>query len=199
VTDPHARRPRAQQRHETEARILAAAREKFAQLGYDRTTIRAVAAAARVDAGLVMHYFGSKDELFARAAELPADEVTAGTTGDAVEAMLASLASRLVSEPVASLALLRSMLTNADAADRYRAAAEPQLSRITEAIPTADAELRAGLLSAIIHGVLIERYLLRFGRLAEAEPDQIIDLLRPCLQTLAMAQSPPAGRPPADS
>jgi AcrR family transcriptional regulator len=199
VTDPHARRPRAQQRRETEARILAAAREKFAQLGYDRTTIRAVAAAARVDAGLVMHYFGSKDELFARAAELPADEVTAGTTGDAVEAMLASLASRLVSEPVASLALLRSMLTNADAADRYRAAAEPQLSRITEAIPTADAELRAGLLSAIIHGVLIERYLLRFGRLAEAEPDQIIDLLRPCLQTLAMAQSPPAGRPLADS
>ena len=30
----------------------------FAELGYDRTTIRAVARAAGVDGGLVMHYFG---------------------------------------------------------------------------------------------------------------------------------------------
>jgi AcrR family transcriptional regulator len=37
----------------------------FAELGYDRTTIRAVAKAAGVDAGLVMHYYGTKDELLA--------------------------------------------------------------------------------------------------------------------------------------
>ena len=75
MTDPSARPTRAEQRRQTEARILAAAREMFAELGYDRTTIRAVATAAGVDAGLVMHYFGTKDELFARAAKLPADEM----------------------------------------------------------------------------------------------------------------------------
>jgi AcrR family transcriptional regulator len=160
----------------------------FAELGYDRTTIRAVAAAAGVDAGLVMHYFTSKDELFAHAAEVPADELPGGTPEQVAEALLTSLARRLDSEPVASLAVLRSMLTNADAADRYRAAAEPQLSQITAAIPTADAELRASLLSAIVHGVIIERYLLRLGRLADASPDQIIDLLRPCFQALSTAQ-----------
>ena len=163
----------------------------FAELGYDRTTIRAVAKAAGVDAGLVMHYFGSKDELFARAAELPADELPTGTPEQVAEALLTSLAKRLDSEPVASLAVLRSMLTNADAADRYRTAAEPRLSQITAAIPTPDAELRASLLSAIVHGVIIERYLLRLGRLADASPHQIIDLLRPCFRTLTTAQTPP--------
>jgi hypothetical protein len=50
------------------------------------------------------------------------------------------------------------MLTNTDAADRYRAAGEPQLNQITAAIPTPDAELRASLLGAIVvHGVIIER------------------------------------------
>lgn len=179
---------RAQQRRQTEARILAAARQLFADVGYDRTTIRAVASAAGVDGGLVMHYFGSKDELFARAAELPADELAGASAEQVAEALLTSLANRLDSEPVASLAVLRSMLTNADAADRYRAAAEPQLSQITAAIPGDDAELRASLMSAIVHGVIIERYLLRLSRLADASPDQIIELLRPCFQTLAAAR-----------
>jgi AcrR family transcriptional regulator len=196
VTDPSARPTRAQQRRQTEERILAAARQMFAELGYDRTTIRAVATAAGVDAGLVMHYFGTKDELFSRAARLPADELPSGTAEQVAEALLTSLAKRLDSEPVASLAVLRSMLTNTDAADRYRTAAEPQLSQITAAIPTADAELRASLLSAIVHGVIIERYLLRLGRLADASPDQIIDLLRPCFQTLATAQTPPSTNQP---
>jgi AcrR family transcriptional regulator len=63
--DPSARPTRAQQRRQTEESILAAARQMFAELGYDRTTIRAVAKAAGVDAGLVMHYYGTKDELLA--------------------------------------------------------------------------------------------------------------------------------------
>ena len=187
MTEQDARPTRAQQRHRTEENILAAARRLFAELGYDRTTIRAVAKAAGVDAGLVMHYFGTKDELFARAAELAADDLLGGTAEQIAEGLLASLAKRLDSEPVASLAVLRSMLTNADAADRYRATGVPQLHQITAAIPSADAELRASLLGAIVHGVIIERYLLRLGRLADASPAEIIDLLRPCFLTLAAA------------
>jgi AcrR family transcriptional regulator len=200
VTDPSARPTRAQQRRQTEARILTAACQMFAELGYERTTIRAVAKAAGVDAGLVMHYFGSKDELFARAASLPADELPSGTAEQMADALLDSLAKRLDREPAASLAVLRSMLTNTDAADRYRAAGEPQFSQITAAIPTPDAELRASLLSAIVHGVIIERYLLRLGRLADAPPDKIIDLLRPCFRTLATMQTPqPTTQLPTDS
>jgi AcrR family transcriptional regulator len=162
----------------------------FAELGYDRTTIRAVAKTAGVDAGLVMHYFGTKDALFSRAVELPPDDLAKGSAEQTVEALLDSLASRLASEPVASLAVLRSMLTNSDAADRYRAAAIPQLTQISASIPANDADLRASLLSAIVHGVIIERYLLQFSRLADASPDRIIELLRPAFRALAIAQTP---------
>ena len=60
---------RAEQRRRTEARILDAATQAFLAAGYERTTIRAVASAAGVDAGLVMHYFGSKQELFRRVSD----------------------------------------------------------------------------------------------------------------------------------
>ena len=57
---------RTEQRRRTEARILDAATRAFISAGYDRTTIRAVASAADVDAGLVMHYFRSKQQLYRR-------------------------------------------------------------------------------------------------------------------------------------
>src|SRR6201997_2682915 len=107
---------RAEQRRRTEARILDAATQAFFSAGYDRTTIRAVASAAGVDAGLVMHYFGSKQELFRRVIDAaPVPEIS-GAPGHAAEQVLATLADRLANEPAASLALLRSMLTSPEAA-----------------------------------------------------------------------------------
>ncbi|QFY05718.1 TetR family transcriptional regulator [Nonomuraea phyllanthi] len=184
VNEPSRRPSRAEQRRGTEARILEAARRSFAELGYERTTIRAVAAAAGVNGGLVMHYFGSKEELFSRAAKLAPDEVAAGTPDEVAGALLELLRKRLVDEPVASLAVLRSMLTHADAAEDFRAAAVRRLEQLTAVIPGTNAELRASVLNAIINGVLVERYLLRLGRLADASPDEIVDLLRPCFQSL---------------
>ena len=57
----------------TREAIAEAARRQFAELGYDRTTIRSVAAEARVDPALVLHYFESKQQLFLAAVELPFD------------------------------------------------------------------------------------------------------------------------------
>src|SRR2546422_10073377 len=53
----------------TKAAILEAAREQFAASGYERATIRAIAAAAGIDPAMVMRYFGTKEKLFAAAAE----------------------------------------------------------------------------------------------------------------------------------
>src|SRR5580658_3326068 len=107
---------RAEQRRRTEARILDAATEVFFSGGYDRTTIRVVASAAGVDAGLGMHYFGSKQELFRRVIDSAPVPAVGGAPAQAPEQLRTGLASRLASEPVASLALLRSMLTNPEAA-----------------------------------------------------------------------------------
>src|SRR6202034_433279 len=97
---------RAEQRRRTEARILDAAARVFAAAGYERATIRAVAAAASVDAGLVMHYFGSKQELFRRVIDAPVPEVS-GAPGQAAEQILASLADRLGSGPGAAPGFVR--------------------------------------------------------------------------------------------
>ena len=55
----------------TRAAILEAARRGFADRGHDATSIRAIAAEAGVDPGLVMHFFGSKDRLFQAAVGWP--------------------------------------------------------------------------------------------------------------------------------
>ena len=52
----------------TRTRILATARSQFGMEGYERTTIRSVAAEAEIDPSMVLRYFGSKDGLFVAAA-----------------------------------------------------------------------------------------------------------------------------------
>ncbi|MEV6151568.1 hypothetical protein AB0L53_14600 [Nonomuraea sp. NPDC052129] len=64
-------------------------------------------------------------------------------------------------------------------------AAATWLDRMSAAIPATDAGLRAALISAIIHGVVIDRYLLKLSSLADAPADDIIALLRPCFESLA--------------
>jgi AcrR family transcriptional regulator len=53
----------------TRAAILTAARERFGADGYERATIRAIAADAAIDPAMVMRYYGNKEKLFAAAAE----------------------------------------------------------------------------------------------------------------------------------
>jgi hypothetical protein len=87
-----------------------------------------------------MHHFGSKQELFRRVIDAaPVPEVS-GTPAEAAEQILAGLASRLVSEPVASLALLRSMLTTPEAASAAVAGIARYEAQIAQAIPAGDAD-----------------------------------------------------------
>jgi len=177
---------RAEQRQRTEARILAAATQAFFGAGYDRTTIRAVAAAAGVDAGLVMHYFGSKQELYRRVIDAaPVPEIS-GAPGQAAEQILASLADRLARADGASLALLRSMLTNPEAASAASAGIARYEAQIARAIPAPDADLRAAVISAITLGITVSRHLIKADELATADPARIIELLRPCLLALTI-------------
>jgi AcrR family transcriptional regulator len=180
---------RAEQRRRTEARILDAAAQVFAADGYERTTIRGVASAAGVDAGLVMHYFGSKQELFRRVIDAAPVPELSGTPGQAAEQILAGVAGRLVSEPAASLTLLRSMLTNPEAASAASAAITRYQAQIAQAIPGADAELRAAIISAITLGITVSRHLIKSNELASADPGQVIELLRPCVLSLAASAS----------
>jgi AcrR family transcriptional regulator len=93
----------------------------FAHNGIDRTSIRAIAAAAGVDSALVHHYFGTKQQLVAAAINLPLDPMTVlGPIREIpVEELGLALASLLLplwdSEMGAALvATLRSLLAGSD-------------------------------------------------------------------------------------
>ena len=74
TTDQDRKRPgRPPGTSDTRDRILVSARELFARNGIDKTSIRAIAAAADVDPALVHHYFGTKTQLFAAAIHIPID------------------------------------------------------------------------------------------------------------------------------
>ncbi|MFK0069643.1 TetR family transcriptional regulator [Streptomyces sp. NPDC091046] len=180
---PH--QSRAARRRATEARILDSARELFAERGFDRTTIRAVAASAGVDPALVMQYFGSKRKLFTAAVQaVPAAPPTAGPDA-LVDQLLATLGLKLGGLPEGTLAMLRSMLTDPAAADHARAALGRQIDGIGAALPgDADAELRAALVVSTLLGVAVGHQLLGLSPLRDAPADRIAALLRPALAAL---------------
>ncbi|MFF0491465.1 TetR/AcrR family transcriptional regulator [Nocardia sp. NPDC004068] len=176
---------RAEQRNRTEARILTAARKLFAELGYDRATIRAIAAEADADPGLVMRYFGSKDDLFARAAAFGDDDHVTGTPEQAAEQLLTALEHKLADEPTEALAALRSMFTHPDALSEVRSGMVARQRQAAGHLAPDDADLRAGLLGAVTIGAVIARHLLRLDGVADAEPERVTALLRGAFHEIA--------------
>lgn len=69
------KRAPSQRSLQTRARILDAAERVFAERGFDGATIRDIAAAAGVQAGLVHHHGGGKEELFQRTVARRAEEL----------------------------------------------------------------------------------------------------------------------------
>jgi AcrR family transcriptional regulator len=141
-----------------------------------------------------MHYFGSKQELYRRVIDDASVPEVSGTPAEATEQILATLADRLASTPVASLALLRSMLTNPEAATAASAGIARYEAQIAQAIPADDADLRAAIISAITIGITVSRHLIKSDELATADPARIVSLLRPCV--LSLTGSPDEAGPP---
>jgi AcrR family transcriptional regulator len=176
--------PRAERRRRTEERILGAARSLFADVGYERATIRGVAKAAGVDPALVMQYFGSKQELFQQAVrvspvagpELGADEL--------VEHLLGTLTAKMGELPRSSLAMMRSMLTHPEAAASAREVLGRQIDRLAEALPDDDARLRATLMTLVMLGVTVGHQLLELDELRGVPQEELARLLRPSLRAL---------------
>lgn len=176
---------RAEQRRQTETRILAAARRLFGEHGYDRTTIRAVAAEAGSDAGLVMRYFGSKEKLFARAATIPADGPIEGSPEQIAELLIAGLTQKLAEEPAAALAALRAMFSHPEAAEEVRSAMTGQQRQVAAQLPGEDAVLRSGVIGALTLGLVIGRHLVRLDGL-DADPDELLAVAGPLITALTV-------------
>jgi AcrR family transcriptional regulator len=191
VTGPEKPRlTRAERRQQTEDRILASARRKFAEVGYERTTIRAVASAAGVDPALVMQYFGSKEGLFREAVRVPEGEALPAEPAEFAELVLSILGVKLGELPGTSLPLLRSAFTHPEAAEEIRASIGRQIEQARPAIRGDNPELRAALIFSVLLGVSIGRHAFEIDYLRDATPEQITDLLRPSMQKLIEGDEP---------
>src|ERR1700759_2475129 len=125
---------------ETKAVILAAARERFAQSGFERATIRAIAADANIDPSMVMRYFGNKDQLFAAAADFDLDfPDLSSVLPDQLGAVLVGHFVNRWERDEALIVLLRSSTTNAEASMRmqeiFAAQLLPELAKVNAADP----------------------------------------------------------------
>jgi AcrR family transcriptional regulator len=179
----HARRIRDAEA--TTATILSAARVRFAADGYDRATIRAIAADADVDPALVMRYFGTKARLFAAAAEfdlalpdldrIPAEELGRRLAGH--------LFDRWENDGTL-VALVRAAATNDLAADRMRTIFADQLRPVVRAVcPDPDgASLRAGLVASQALGFVLCRHVLRLPPVVDLDRTEVVDWLGPTFQ-----------------
>jgi AcrR family transcriptional regulator len=168
---------------ETKAVILAAARERFAESGFERATIRAIAADANIDPSMVMRYFGSKGQLFAAAAEfdlqlpdvadVPADELGGRLVGHFVDRW---------ERDEALVVLLRSATTNADAAQRMREIFSAQLLTALAGVDPTDPQRRAGLIATQMLGLALCRYVLRLPPVVDMSRDEVVTWLGPTVQ-----------------
>lgn len=168
---------------ETKAVILAAAKERFAQSGFERATIRAIAADANIDPSMVMRYFGSKDLLFAAAADFDLQiPDLSGVEQENIGAQLVDYFMDRWERDEALIVLLRSSTSNAEAAHRMREIFAGQLLPVVARINPAQPERRAGLIATQMLGLALCRYVLRLPPIVEMSHDEVVSWLGPTIQ-----------------
>jgi AcrR family transcriptional regulator len=182
---------RSDRRRLTQDRILNAARRHFSRHGYDQTTIREIATTANVDPALVLRYFTSKERLFQQVTATAPEEPVSGAPEDLVENLLTQLGAKLDEEPVATLAMLRSMLSRQQAAQGVRASIAKTGKEVAGCIEADRPEIRAGLVGSLTTGVIVARYILRLEGIKDASTENILELLRPCIRYLVGADGKP--------
>lgn len=184
----------------TREAILAAARARFGDLGYDRATIRDIAADAGVDPALVHHFYGKKESLFVAAMRLPVNplEILDAALAPGARDESRGLGEHLlrivlgvwdVAEMRATfLGMLRSATTSEQAAAMLREFATGTiLSRIAglaqESAPdgAADAEYRAALVASQVLGLALTRYVLEIDALKQVSADDLAAAIGPTL------------------
>jgi AcrR family transcriptional regulator len=166
--------------------ILKAAQALFAELGYERTTVRDIAARAAIDPAMVIRYFGSKDALFARATvfDLRLPDLSRTEPAQLGEALIRHFLEVWEGLGNGSLTiLLRAAASNEEAAEKTRAIFAgqvlPMLARVAD---RAELPVRAGLISSQLLGLALCRYVLKVPPVVAMPPERIVANVGPVLQ-----------------
>jgi AcrR family transcriptional regulator len=173
------------------ARILETARRLFAEGTYASTTVRAVAAEAGVNPALVIHYFGSKRDLFVATLRLPLhlrERVAALVRTDPADLgeQVVRLYLGLWQDPVTRAplaAMLRSVFSDSEAAAALgRFLSAEMVGPIVAASGRDQPHLRVSLVAGQLVGLAIGRHVLAIAPLAEADIEHLVACLAPMVQ-----------------
>jgi AcrR family transcriptional regulator len=189
---------------DTRERILASARELFARNGIHKTSIRAVAAAAGVDAALVHHYYGTKEQLFAAAVRIPIDpmdiigplrEVPVEDLGHTLPSMLLPLWDSELGAGI--IATLRSVLAGSEV-NLFRSFIQEVIavevgSRVDN--PPGSGIIRIQFVASQLVGVIMARYILELEPFKSLPVEQIAQTIAPNLQRYLTGELPESPAP----
>lgn len=192
---PRGRRPAGE---DTRGAIIEAAREEFAQSGYDATSLRAIARRAGVDPALVHHYFDGKAAIFTETLQIPIDPefVVERIVDGPLEGVGERLARSFLSVWDAPegrhrfKALMGAVATHEDAARMLREFVIGEIfGRIVErlvgehaGLSRDDLDQRAALAASQMLGVALLRYVVELPAVVDASQDELVERLAPVLQ-----------------
>ncbi len=175
----------------TKEQIIHVAQTLFTQTSYDQTTMRDIAKRAHVDPALIIHYFGTKQELFIAAMTLSQSipkKIEKELKGD-TETLGLRLATLFISiiEKKASnhivINVMRAVIQIPGAASLLKAIlVRPILNTFKNSDKLDNAELRATLVQSQLVGLIVSRYILKVEPLASLSPDEVITYIAPTLQ-----------------
>lgn len=175
----------------TREAIRTTAGRQFAERGYDRTTLRSIAAEAGVDPALVTYFFGTKQQLFAEVTELPFDpeqiipRLFAGDRAELGRRFATFLVTALEQPEVRRrmTGLVRAAATEPEAARTVRELLSTKVfARIVAALDVPDADVRAGLLASQVVGLVMARHVVALEPLVSLPAEQLAAAIAPTLQ-----------------
>ncbi|MEU6275195.1 TetR family transcriptional regulator [Streptomyces populi] len=180
----------------TREQILESALHLFADRGYARTTIRAIAEDAQVDPALVHHFFDNKEGVFDAAVNSPLsvssifDELPPPLEGDTT-AEASWLARTYLSfweddeTRYGMTAIYRAGLADSATSATLRARVEESTAKWAATSgykDRPDAETRAALASGHLVGLALMRYVLQVHPLADMEFEEFLAWVVPALE-----------------
>lgn len=184
---------------DTRERILTNARELFARNGIDKTSIRAIAAAAGVDSALVHHYFGTKEQLFAAAINIPVDPMTIlvplrDTPIEELGLVLPTILLPLWDSEMgdALIATIRSLVAGSDVSLIRSFLQEVITAEIGPRVdnPPGSGRLRVQFVASQLVGVVMARYIIGLEPFASLPAEQVAATIGPTLQRYLTGELP---------
>ena len=173
-------------------RIVDAAREHFMRDGYEKATVRRIAAEAGVDVAMVYYHFGNKEGLF-NASVLDTPQHPLHQLANLLDEGPDEIGSRLVRDVVqrwdggASFDLLLTVFRSADIHSLARkllhdTLAGPVAQRVSTEFGVDNAELRVELVTVHLVGLAFARYQLKIEPMASASIDDLVAWMGPTVQ-----------------